>query len=205
MNGLSGWDDEQMQAAMERIREVAGILALPEEQAIAQLAELGRYPVSVSHGAPEDAASAALIERLAQTARRYRCVHKTGKSEATTYLFSSPQAAAGFLADALGFAESWWILTFTAKPVYPGGAGLTSAVSELAACKLAADLDRAESEGATDRVADEAAAGGGPVPDRDYGQLRTRAAARVGNHELLIAAFIHGYRKQAGEGLASSG
>jgi hypothetical protein len=205
VNGLPGWDDEQMQAAMERIREVAGILALPEEQATTRLAELGRYPVSVSHGAPEDAVAAALIERLARTARRYRCVHKTGKSEATTYLFSSPQAAAGFLAGALGFAESWWILTFTAKPVYPGGTGLTGAVSDAAARKLAADLDRAESDGAADRIADEAAADRGPVPDQDYGQLRTRAAAHVGNHELLIAALIRGYRKQAGEGQASSG
>ncbi len=197
MTAAAGWDDEEMQAALERMAEVAAIMALPEEQAAARLASIGRWPVSVVHGAPESDAAAKLIERLAQTARRYHCVHKTGKNEATTYMFPSHEAAVAFLADVTGFAESWWVVTLTAHPVYPGGGGLADAVSAIAAQRLAADLERAVSEGATGRIADELAAGGGPVPEQSYEELRARAAARVGDHELLIAAFIRGYRKEA--------
>jgi hypothetical protein len=194
---MTGSMDEGMQAALERMAEIALIMALPEKQAVAQLAAVGLFPVSVSHGFPEDDQAAALIDRLARVATRtYGSTHRRGKNEATTYLFGSPDAAVGFAAAVLGFAASWWIITFTANPVYPGGGGLTDAVSAAAASQLAAGLISAASEGATERIADELAAGTGPVPDQDYDQLRARAATRLGTDELLIAAFIRGYRKE---------
>jgi hypothetical protein len=120
---MADWtDDPAVREAMARAREIAAITALPEETARAELAARGLHPVSVAHGEPEsDQAVELICGRLAEAAERLGCRHKSGGNDATTYLFPSHDAAVQFLAEVTGFAESWWTVTATARPVYNHG------------------------------------------------------------------------------------
>jgi hypothetical protein len=120
---MTDWkDDPAIREAMDRVREITAILALPEEPARAALAACGLYPVSVAHGELDSDQAAQLISgRMAEAAERLGCPHKSGGNDATTYLFPSHDAAVQFLAEVTGLAESWWTVTATARPVYNHG------------------------------------------------------------------------------------
>jgi len=68
-----------------------------------------------------DKAVELICGRLAEAAKRLGCRHKSGGNDATTYRFSSHDAAVRFLAETTGFAESWWTVTATARPAYNRG------------------------------------------------------------------------------------
>jgi hypothetical protein len=120
---MADWtDDPAVQEALARARVISAILAMPEEQARGELAAHGLYPVSVAHGELDSDQAVELISgRMAETAERLGCRHKSGGNDATTYLFSSHDAAVQFLAEVTGFAEPWWTVTATARPVYNHG------------------------------------------------------------------------------------
>jgi hypothetical protein len=120
---MSDWaDDPAIRDAMARAREILAVLALTEEQARGELAARGLYPVSVVHGELDSDQAAELVSRrMAEAADRLGCRHKSGGNDATTYLFPSHDAAVDFLAEVTGFAESWWTVTATARPVYNRG------------------------------------------------------------------------------------
>jgi hypothetical protein len=122
---VADWtDDPAVQEAMARAREIAAILALPEETGRAELAARSLYPVAVAHGELDGGEAVELIcGRLAEAAARLGCRHQSGGNDATTYLFPSHDAAVRFLAEVTGFAESWWTVTATARPVYNRGGG----------------------------------------------------------------------------------
>lgn len=115
-------DDPAIWEAITRAREIAALLARPEESAGAALAARGLHPVSVAHGELDSDEAAELITgRMARAAERVGCRHKSGGNDATTYLFASHDAAVDFMAEVTGFAEPWWTVTATARPVYNRG------------------------------------------------------------------------------------
>lgn len=116
---MADWkDDPAVREAMARAQEITAILVLPEETARAELAVRGLHPVSVAHGDLDSDKAAELITgRMAGAAERLGCRHTSGGSDATTYLFPSHDAAVDFMAEVTGFAESWWTVTATARPV----------------------------------------------------------------------------------------
>lgn len=120
----AGWQDTpEVRDALGRAAEILAILALPDEEAArARLAARGLYPVAVVHGEPDsDVAVELICGRMSRAAERLGCRHKSGGNDATTYLFPARDAAVDFLAEVSGFAESWWTLTATARPVYNRG------------------------------------------------------------------------------------
>ena len=120
---MADWaDDPAVRDALARARDITAILALPEEPAWGELAARGLYPVSVAHCELDSDQAVELISgRMAEAAERLGCRHKSGGNDATTYLFASHDAAVQFLAEVTGFAESWWTITATARPVYNHG------------------------------------------------------------------------------------
>lgn len=122
---MAHWaDDPDVQRAIARAAEITAILALPEAAALAALAARSLYPVSVAYGELDHEEAVDLVcRRMAETAGQLGCRHTSGGNDATTYLFPSHLASVQFLAEVTGFAEPWWTVTATAKPVYNRGGG----------------------------------------------------------------------------------
>jgi hypothetical protein len=112
---LSGADWERVKAeAAARAAELMAAMMRPGRE----LAEAGRFPVTVAHGVPEDDEESARVFGLAEVAQQCArragdgCrVDTVGRSDAQTFVFGGPgaqRAAQEFAAAAAERASSWW-------------------------------------------------------------------------------------------------